>query len=63
LREKNQEGREETMRAFGFYQVLEDMVEEVRGSKWYTDERFRYDPDNYVFAGIECERYEGVEEE
>ena len=61
--EEMEEGREEIIQALGFYQVLEEMVEEVRGSKWYTDERFRYDPDNYVYAGIECERYEGVEEE
>ncbi len=45
-----------------FYRFLLDIVDEAKSSRWNENERDRYDPDRYIYAGVECEKYEGEDE-
>ena len=48
----------EVKQAYAFYLMLRDnILDEAKNSQYYYDERFKYDPNAYIYAGVECARY------
>lgn len=43
--------------ALAFVRIMIDILDEAESSKYYFDERYKIDPDNYLFVGIESGFY------